>query len=147
MVNETVETIILKDDLKVMGFQVKDCPSGIGQAFETLVNMLPGGFDRSYYGIIEMSNDGMTYKAAALENYDGEAEKFNCERFTIEKGEYVTVTLHDWRKNLESIKDIFCDMHNDPRVDKSKCSIEWYKNDDEMVCMMKSKPMINGNHR
>jgi hypothetical protein len=147
MTQEMIEIFNLKEDLKVLGFQVKDCSSGIGEAFETLVNMLPGGFNRSYYGISEMSKDGMIYKAAALELYEGEAEKYSCNRFTIEKGEYLAVTLRDWRKNLGSIKDIFSIMHADARVDKSKSCVEWYKNDEEMICMIRSKPTINGYHR
>jgi len=144
MVNEIMETFTLSHDLKVFGFQVKDFPSGIGEAFDKLVNMIPGGFDRPYYGISEMCKEGMVYRAVALENYEGEAETYHCERFIIEKGEYAAVTLLDWRKNLGSIKEIFHEMHNDPHVDKTKSCVEWYKNDDEMVCMMKLKPKING---
>jgi hypothetical protein len=147
MTQEMIEIFILKEDLKVLGFQVQDCISGIGEAFETLVNMLPGGFTRSYYGISEMGEDGMIYRAAALENYEGEAEKYNCKQFTIEKGEYLAVTLYNWRKNLNAIKEIFTGLHLDPRVDPSKSCVEWYKNDEEMVCMIKSKPAINGHNR
>jgi predicted transcriptional regulator YdeE len=133
-----METFTLKEDLRVLGVKVTTIPKGIGEAFDALVKMLPGGFDRSYYGIAEMNHKGeMIYKAAALEKYDGEAEKYNCERFTIEKGEYLAVTLRDWRKKTDSIKSVFQKMIEDNRVDKRKPCIEWYKNDDEMICMVK----------
>jgi hypothetical protein len=146
MTNQIIEKIKLKDDLRVLGFQVRDCSTGIGEAFENLVKRLPGGFDRSYYGISEMTEDGMIYKAAALENYEGEAEQYQCEKFMIEKGEYLAVTLFQWRKNLDSIKEIFHGVFQEPGVDKTKPCIEWYKNDDEMVCMVKLRPGINGFH-
>jgi hypothetical protein len=56
----------------------------------------------------------------------------------IEKGEYLAVTLRDWRKKTDSIKSIFQKMIEDNRVDKRKPCIEWYKNDDEMICMVKA---------
>jgi hypothetical protein len=135
-------TYKLNEDLPVLGFQVKNCDV-IGEAFEMLVNMLLGGFDRSYYGISEMTKDGMIYKATAQENFKGEAEKYHCERFTIEKGEYLAITLRDWRKNTSSIKDIFQEILQNPLANKTKSCIEWYKNDDEMVCMVRMKS-ING---
>ena len=42
-----MEKYFLKDDLKVFGRQVKKFPQGMEEAFDALVKMLPGGFDRS----------------------------------------------------------------------------------------------------
>jgi predicted transcriptional regulator YdeE len=101
--------------------------------------MLPGGFDRSYYGISYMSTDGkMIYIAAAIEKQEGEAEMYNCERFTIEKGEYMAITVNDWRNKTDCIKDVFHEIIMDSRADKTKPAIEWYKDDKEMVCMVKA---------
>ena len=103
-----MEKYNLQNDMKVFGVQVKTFPNGIGEAFDALVKMLPGGFDRSYYGISYMSNDGaMVYIAAAIEKEEGEAEKYNCERYTIEKGEYLAITVNDWRSKTDCIKDVF----------------------------------------
>jgi hypothetical protein len=135
-INETSQVCQLENDLKVFGFQVTDFDA-IGEAFDTLVNMLPGGFDRPYYGISELNKEGMIYKATALETFDGEAEQYNCERFTIVKGEYLAVTLRDWRKKTSSIKDIFHELFQSPLAKGSKLCLEWYKNDEEMVCMIK----------
>jgi hypothetical protein len=140
--NDTMITLQLQEDLKVFGFQVTNCEV-IGEAFDTLVNMLPGGFNRSYYGISEMNGSEMIYRATALENFNGEAEKYNCETFSIEKGEYLAVTLRDWRKKTSSIKDIFHNMFQNPLAHRAKVCVEWYKNDDEMVCMIKIRS-ING---
>lgn len=48
----------LPDDVKVFGFQVKSFPQGTGEAFESLIKMVPGGFERPYYGISYMDKDG-----------------------------------------------------------------------------------------
>jgi hypothetical protein len=133
-----MEKFILQNDLEVFGVQVKTFPLGIGEAFDALVKMLPGVFYRSYYGISYLSKDGaMIYIAAAIEKKNGEAEEYNCERYTIEKGEYLTETIYDWRKKNGSIKDVFHGMMKDSRIDKTKPAIEWYKDEKEMMCMVR----------
>ena len=135
-----MEKYYLNNDLKVFGTQVKTFPEGIGAAFEALIKMLPDGPERQYYGISYMTKDGeIIYKATVLEKYEGEAKKYHCEISVIEKGEYLTEVIHDWRKKTDCIKDVFHDMMQDSRIDKSKPCVEWYKNSDEMFCMVKLK--------
>jgi predicted transcriptional regulator YdeE len=133
-----MELYYLKEDVKVFGVQVKTFPDGIGEAFDALVKMIPGGFNRSYYGISYMEGNDIIYKAMAEEVIDGEAEKYNYERFTIKKGEYLAVTVMDWLQKTGSIKDVFHDMMQDSRADNSSPCVEWYKNDNEMICMLKT---------
>lgn len=135
-----METYNLKNDMKVFGTEVKNFPNGVDDAFHRLIKMLPGGDKRFYYGIFEMDKNGqMHYHATAEETHEGEAEEFNCERRTIEKGEYLAETIDNWREKIECIKDVFQEMIKDSRVDKMKPGIEWYKNDKEMVCMLKTR--------
>jgi hypothetical protein len=128
----------LKEDVKIFGVRVKTFPDGIGEAFDALVKMIPGGFNRSYYGISYMEGNDIIYKATAEEVIDGEAEKYKCEKFTIEKGEYLAVTITEWLQKTGSIKDVFHDMMQDSRADNSSPCVEWYKNDNEMICMLKT---------
>lgn len=134
-----MEKYHLPEDIRVFGLRVNAFPEGIREIFDSLVKMLPKGFDRSCYGITTMSKEGVFYIAAALEEESGEAEKYGCERYRIEKGEYFTDTLMDWRSKTDSIKDIFQKMLQDSRVDKTKPCVEWYIDDHEMVCMVKAK--------
>jgi len=132
-----MEIYNLSQDVKVFGFRVASFPDGIGEAFDTLVHMVPGGFNRSYYGISCMNSEGqMIYHAAAHELHEGEAGKYNCTRYTIEKGDYLAVAVHNWRKKTHSIHEIFHSIMQDGRVDKAKPAVEWYKNDQEMACMI-----------
>jgi hypothetical protein len=133
-----MEPYTITNDITVFGIEVPQFPSGIDEVFDKLVKKLPGGFNRSFYGVCEMKNGVYVYKAAAEEIIAGEAEKYNCERFTIEKGKYLTVPLKDWRKKTDKIKDIFQQLMTDGRVNKSKPSVEWYKNEAEMLCMVKT---------
>lgn len=132
-----METTHLKESLNVLGFQVKTFPHGIEKAFDKLIEMLPGGLDRAYYGISYVMGEAVVYIAAAIENYAGEAEQYNCDRYTIEKGDYLAVTVKDWRKKTHTIKDVFGDMLKDTCPDQDRPCIEWYKDDAEMVCLVR----------
>ena len=133
-----MEKYSLQNDVEVFGKQVKTFPNGIGEAFNELVQIV-GGFSRSYYSISFMDADGkMVYYATAEEKQPGEAEKDSCERLTIEKGEYLAIKVTDWRKRTDSIKDVFQQIIEDDRADKTKPATEWYKNDHEMMCMVKT---------
>jgi hypothetical protein len=86
-----------------------------------------------------MKNGAIQYSAVAEELTTGEAEKYHCEKFIISKGEYLTTTLKNWQTKTDKIKDVFHEMMSDNRVDKSKPCIEWYKNEQEMLRMVRFK--------
>jgi len=135
-----MEKIVLNSDLKVFGVEVKTFPAGIGEAFMELIKKTgDAAGERNYYGVSSMIEEGkMIYKALAEEKFVGEAEKYNYKESIIEKGEYLSETLKNWRSKTDCIKDIFYEMVKDERVDKKKPCVEWYKNDDEMLCMVKT---------
>ena len=133
-----MEKYNLPNDLEVFGVLVKTFPDGIGEAFDALVKKI-GGFDRPYYGISYLKDGAMVYLATALEKNKGEAEKYNCERYTIEKGEYLMTTVYEWRRKTGSINEVFREMMKDKRIDNTKPAVEWYKDDNEMACMVKTK--------
>lgn len=127
----------LQENLHVFGMKVDTFPLGIGEAFETLVKKLEEGYNRSYFGISWFETDGtITYIAAAEEKFEGEALTYQCEKYIIEKGTYLAITVQDWRKKTNCIKDVFHEIMQDSRTNGGLC-IEWYKDDDEMFCMIK----------
>jgi hypothetical protein len=131
-----MENYSLKDDLKVFCVAAKSFPDGVQQAFLTLEKMLPSIADRSFLGISSMKGGVIVYKAAVLESYEGEGEKNGCETFIIKKGEYLTETIVDWRKQEARIGLVFQALLADPRLDTSFPCVEWYKGDDVM-CMIR----------
>lgn len=132
-----MDTYKLQKDVKAFGFQVKSFPDGIGEAFDTLLKLFPPGETRSYYGYSEFAKDGsILYYALAEEKSEGEGKKLGYPVKTIEKGEYLAVTVKDWQKKTDKIKDVFDNMMKDKRAAKGKPCIEWYKTMDEMLCML-----------
>ena len=135
-----METYNLKNDLKVFGKEVTTFPLGIKEAFSALLDMMPDGSKRTYYGVSYLDKTGkIIYKATAEEKYEREAEKYNCERYVIEKGEYLAVIITDWLTKTDCIKDVFHDMMEDDRADKTKEVVEWYKTETEMLCLVRVK--------
>ena len=134
-----MEIFHLKHDLKVFGFQVKTFPDGIGEAFDSLMKVVGEGFARSYYAIAYMSEEGPVYRATVAEKYDGEGAKYNYDSYTIEKGEYLSLRVNDWQQKTDMIKDVFDVLLQQKRADHSYPCIEWYKDENEMLCLVKAK--------
>lgn len=132
-----MEKYKLTDDINVMGFPVTTFPNGIGEAFDKLMNTIPDANDRPYYGIGECTPQGMVYIAAALQKYDGEAARYGYQKYKIEKGDYLAETVMDWPSKTACIKNVFEEMYKDDRSDRSKPSIEIYKDMYEMLCLVK----------
>ena len=135
-----METQDIQNDIRVFGVEVKTFPHGIGDAFDGLVNRVPGGFTRSFFGISFMEENHMRYFAAAQETFPGEGKQLGFDELQVQKGAYAAVTLTGWRDKTSLIKDIFSRMHADPRIDPYSPAVEWYKNNEEMVCLLKLKP-------
>jgi predicted transcriptional regulator YdeE len=132
-----MRTLKVETDLKVFGLEVPNFPMGIKETFDTLVAKVPEGLNRNYYGISYMENQKVVYIAAVEQKNEDEPKKYNCEKYLIEKGEYLGEDVHNWMQKTDSIKDVFHELMQNDNIDCSKPCIEWYKNDDEMVCMVK----------
>jgi predicted transcriptional regulator YdeE len=127
----------IEKSFPVIGFPVKTFPEGIETAFRELMNNLPGGDNRVYYGIGECSAAGIVYIAAAEQLAQDEAQNFGLESYKIESGKYLAVEILDWKPKTASIKDVFELMYQHKKADRSKPSIEIYLNDNRMLCLVK----------
>jgi len=133
-----MEKYTFNNTIKVFGLQVKTFPSGITKAFDELIKRTGDcAGARDYFGISEFKGGKMIYYAVAAEKFTGEAQKYNYKELEIENGEYLASTVVEWQKKTECIKDVFSEIIEDPRVNKTKPAIEWYKSDNEMMCLVK----------
>ena len=125
------------EDVNVFGFPVNTFPAGIGDAFDILIQKTGDcAGARNYYGLSEFKDGKMVYYALAEEKFPDEAEKYNYEKLTIEKGDYLTIAVSEWQKKTNCIKDVFFEIIQDSRVNKTKPAIEWYKSENEMMCLV-----------
>lgn len=132
-----MEIIHQPKDISIFCKRVPTFPTGIKEAFDALSKSVNGPKGRDFYGISYMEKGQIVYKAAvsALENE--QASQYDCEAFTISKGDYLGKTLHEWMSKTDQIKDVFMELMQDKRMDQTYPCIEWYKTDLEMICMVK----------
>lgn len=135
-----MEKYTIDKAIKVFGLAVKTFPLGIDKAFNELIRTIGDqAGERSYYGISFFENGTIIYLAAAEEKNGNEPSKFGYESYTIEAGDYVASTVHNWNENKECIKDVCHEVVMDPASDKTKPCIEWYKNKNDLTVMVKMK--------
>lgn len=132
-----MEKFEFKEDVEIICNTVTTFPNYIKEAFDALQESLPNFENRNWYGISWQNEKGETiYKAAATELEAGEAVRFGYGNFTIKKGTYIAETIMDWMKQTHVIGETFMKLLEDPRIDKEGYCLEWYKSDDEVVCMV-----------
>ncbi len=128
----------LKDDIKVFYVKAPSFPAGISDAHSKLHSLLPSTEGRKFFGISHGSQNGsIIYKAAVEESYQGEAEKYGLETFTIKRGDYISDTLVDWQKDESIVRKTFQRLLHQPNIDKNGYCLEVYVNEKDMVCMVK----------
>ncbi|WP_276134725.1 hypothetical protein [Polluticoccus soli] len=136
-----MQTYNLENDLKLFYIEAETFPSGVEAAFKNLEGLLPSTEGRTFYGLSNMNQQGgINYKAAVLEEYEGEGEKYGCKNITVKQGTYLVETIFDWRNNKELIGPTFQTMLADKRLDPDSFCIEWYKGNDQVELMVKINP-------
>ena len=132
-----MEDYNLEKDIALFGKQVTTFPEGIKHAFGDLMKTF--GTTRAYYGISWFGeSDNIIYYAMATQVFDSEAKMPGYETIVIPKGKYRTETIYNWLTKTDCIKDVFHDLMGDNKPDKTHPAIEWYRSDDEMLCMIKA---------
>lgn len=137
-----MEIYHIPHNIKVLGSVVETFPNGVGEAFHDLIKKIPGGNERIYYGISWCAGNDITYIAAAQQKNENEAATYNCETYTIEKGDYLCIPVHDWQSKVHCIKNYFAEIMKDERADNKTPAIEIYKNDKEMLCLVAVKTSL-----
>jgi len=132
-----MEKLTLENDIRVLCVTARSFPEGIMEAFQTLERTDPSIPGRTFYGISRMQNGKIIYKAAAAEQYEGEAKKLGLEAFVIKKGEYLGETLHDFMKDTSVIGTTFQKLLAVPELDQTGACVEWYKSDRDVLCMVR----------
>ena len=83
------------------------------------------------------NGQGIVYRAAAEEIKPGEADKYHCDTLVIKKGNYISLTLHDYAKNIQSIGTAFKELLSSPGLDPEGYCVEWYISGKDVQCMVR----------
>jgi hypothetical protein len=134
-----MEIITLDNDIKVFCVTAKSFPDGIMDAHKELHSLISLPAGRKFFGISRPENGVIVYRAAAEEISPGEAEKLSCDTLDLKKGSYISVTIKDFMKDIESIGNTFKELLSNPDVDPNGYCVEWYLNDKDVKCMVRLK--------
>lgn len=136
-----METTKLDNDITVMYVTATSFPEGVMAAHQKLHSLIPFSTQRKYFGLSrpEGGDGEIVYKAAAEILESGEAEKLNLDTISIKKGNYISVTLHDYMKDPPAIGDTFQQMIARPDIDPEGYCVEWYLSDKDVQCMVRLK--------
>ena len=133
-----METFPLDHDIHVFCVPARSFPEGVQQAHQTLHGLVPFSPDRKYFGLSWMGADGqIEYKAAAEEREPGELSQHGLEEFTIRKGTYQAITVHDFMRDIPAIGNAFQLLLRHPNLDQKGACVEWYLSDQDCRCMVR----------
>ena len=57
----------------------------------------------------------------------------------IEKGEYICLLVKNFRKDINLINNAFKYLTSQPNIDPQGYCIEWYQDDNDVLCLVKLK--------
>ena len=134
-----MDTCTLEKDIKVFCMTAKSFPDHVMEVHQKMHSMVPYTTNRRYFGISYPENGTITYKSAAEEINPGEAEKYNCEPFTIKAGKYTCAIIKDFRKDISSIGKTFQELLSNPDIDPQGYCLEWYLGQNDVQCMVRLK--------
>jgi len=119
--------------------KAKSFPEGIQEAHQKLHNLVSSDTRRKYFGISHPVEDGsIEYKSAVCELYDGELREYKLEEFTIPKGNYIYIDILNFMNNIPQIGSAFKELIADPGIDPNGFCLEWYTNETDCRCMVKT---------
>jgi len=135
-----MESIFLEQDIKVFYVTATSFPDGIQGAYQKLHSLIGSPAGRRFFGISYPETPSkIIYKAAVEESYSGEGEKLGCETFVIKKGQYTSIYIQDFMKDIPKIGQSFQELLTDERIDPNGCCVEEYVNDKDVRCMVRLK--------
>ena len=135
-----MESIFLAQDIKVFYVTATSFPDGIQGAYQKLHSLIGSPAGRRFFGISYPETPAkIIYKAAVEESYPGEGERLGCETFVIKKGQYISIYLKDFMKDISKIGRSFQELLADKTIDPNGSCVEEYINDKDVRCMVRLK--------
>ena len=135
-----MEIEIINDDIEIYCITAESFPDGIFPAFQKLHSLVPFSELRNYISISRPENGGnIVYRAGATEISPGDFLNLPLEKFVIQKGEYYSETIENYRNDLSIISKTFEKMIGKKNIDPTSYCVEWYISEKDMKCLVKIK--------
>ena len=133
-----IENYFLKQDITVFYVLADSFPDGVLAAHQKLHALIPYSDKRNYFGISNPDKTGtIIYRAAAEELSTNEASTLTLETFVLKKGNYSSIVIKNYQKEITSIGKAFHILLSNINIDPQGCCVEWYLNDADVQCMVR----------
>jgi hypothetical protein len=133
-----METTVLENDIPVFYKTATSYPDGILDAHRKLHALVSFTTDRRYFGVSRPEDGGdIVYRAAAEELKPGEGKSFGCDSLILKKGKYISLIIHEYMKDPQSIEQAFQKLLTHPDLDRQGYCVEWYLNEKDVKCMVR----------
>jgi hypothetical protein len=132
-----IENYIILDDLKIYTLTAKSFPEDIGEVHHRLYKLFPPNPPRKYFGISRPENGVIIYKAGSELLLNEVIDLKLVESFTVQKGDYISILIKDFRNNLSQIDTAFKQLTSLKNIDPNGYCIEYYYNSEDVRCMIK----------
>lgn len=129
-----METVL--DDIPVMFVQSPNGPAGSGEAFQQLESRLTSLKGRKFYATFQIQTG--EYRACVAVASPEEPGEAGLPAWTIPGGLYAQRKLDQWTEHADEIPAVFEQLSREyrGRIDASRPSIEFYKSQRELVCLI-----------
>ena len=135
-----MEIFQINNDIKTFYVTATSFPDGIQAAYQKLHSLIGSPVGRRFFGISYPETPSkIIYKAAVEESHPNEGEELGCETFVIKKGQYTSIYIKDFMKDIPRIGQSFQELLADERIDPYGCCVEEYVNDKDVRCMVRFK--------
>ena len=134
-----MDKYILDKDITAAYVTAASFPNGVMAAHQQLHQIVPFTTARKYLGLSRPEgNGGIVYRAAAEVLQHEDAAQWGLDTYTIPKGTYYSISIHNYMSDMSSIGRAFQQILAQPDIDHSDgICVEWYVSDKEVQCMVR----------
>lgn len=122
----TMEKFILDKDVHLFCVKATSFPDGIMPAHSKLASICDPNKNRNHFGVSYWYDNDNLYLAAAEYSKDLENIPDGCETYTLKKGNYISIHISDFAKDISQIGQAFEQLLNYPNIDENGCCAECY---------------------
>ena len=120
------EKFRLDKDINLFCVKADAFPQGIVPAHEKLAAISNPLGKRNHYGVSYWYDNDNLYLAAAEFKKAEEAVPAGCQTYTLKKGNYISIYIPDFAKDISQIGKAFETLLADPGIDENGCCAECY---------------------
>ncbi|RPD42274.1 hypothetical protein [Chitinophaga barathri] len=131
-----IREMLLEKDIPVFYVQAVSFPNGIMGAYTSLHSSLGDAHERPSYGVTEMVDDHLTYKACAGLFTQDEKDEIDLPVYNIPAGRYLSMKIKPFGPQMQKFPEFFKELMDHPMAKPGTLGIEHYKTLDTVILMV-----------